>query len=1822
MNINATNLRRRLLPVLVAGCFGTAAANPLGPQVVSGQASFLNQGNVLSVTNTPGAIINWQSFSINPGELTRFIQQNADSAVLNRITGQDPSQILGALQSNGRVFLVNPNGILFGQGAQVDVNGLVASTLNISNDDFLNGKLLFQAGGKAGKLSNQGAITTPAGGQVILIAPNVENSGIITSPKGDVMLAAGHTVQLVDTLNPELRVVLSAPEHEALNLGQVIAHGGKTGIYGALVRQRGIVNADSAVVGENGRVILKASRDTLLEAGSRTSARGAGKGGEIQVLGERVGLTDDAQVDASGRQGGGMVLVGGDYQGKNADVQNAKRTYVGKDAQIKADALDQGDGGRVIVWADETTRAHGTFSARGGQDGGNGGFIETSGKQALETGGIRVNAGAPKGAMGSWLLDPSDITIVHGSSSALTAGMFDPASLDGSIGDTEINAALNAGTSVTIQTTAGTGGAGDITFDGDVDIVNNSGGSRSLTLNAGRKIHMSAGASIAGTSGNPLTTQFSATGEVILGNGAHIQTFGGNVTLNGTGTGIAGLTTGVELNGATIDAGSGTVSITGIGYVSGGKGVNLQHSMVEANGGITISGTGRGTGDSLHAVQVEGVGLSGYSLKSSGVMAVTGTTNASGNVNVGVLVTEGAHIVGTGSGNVTLTGRGGTSGANNHGVLINSSSVASVVVTDNGNITLQGTAGNVDPTAMGVGIYGSGSYIEALGTGSVSITALTPSAAGQGNDFVLDSNSYTGIHTNAGNISIRADNMRLDSGVVDAGTGQVSLRPHHDTTAIKLGAPDNNGVLGLTQAELSAIGTNSTLKIGSSTLSGDIDVVDAIDLRWGTGLASSVPHGTLRLETSTGDITISNALRVPGALSLVSGAGAISQSTSAGMVLEAPDGINAMGASVALNGDNLTGIIAGKTTGGNFEFKSVEQLTVHTVDGQAGIDAAGGMVMLHGADWLGVDQDSSAPIKAAGGLGVKSAGPVLLTNANNNFAKFAAKVSGETEWVEVYSSAALNVGGPIMVTGNELTGIATLGGDVSVASGGALTISEKITVGTGSVKLQADTLTLGNTIEAASARIQPNSDGKSITIGSSTCAESGCLLVTNLHHIDAPEISIGSDYAPEGGNIFVASIAAAGGTGIDQLHANTTSIGLITARGVSQGGAIEVRDLAILAGDETHSVNLPAANKVANLAIETLGAPVTFANARPEGLTVSYLTGGSYQNGTDYSAYGIYTHGGDINLSTTAGDLILDHDVDASAVMYSTESITSGLAGSSGDITLTSAGALTSPSGGVYGSSLVATATDGINLFTEVLTLSALNSGASSDINIVNYTPLTLHDVKQTALSSDGNITISNYYGMNLAAGKTVSTDKGGITLSADHALNVAGTISTAGTLPGEGNILLQANPSHSSSGTDVLTISGSVSTSAGHILLEAGDAISITGTVSTISGLVTQHANLNGMSGGGGSSGGGGGGVQPPTLDQCVANPALSGCGGVLPTVDACITNPATPGCTVVLPTVDACVTDPAKPGCTAVLPTLDACVITPTKPGCSAVLPSMDTCTANPTQTGCAVVLPPLSSCTANPTQSGCSVVLPSLTSCTANPSQTGCSVVLPSLTSCTANPAQPGCTAVLPPLSSCTSNPAQAGCSAVLPTVDACTANPQQTGCTAVLPTLSACTITPSQPGCSAVLPSMSSCTSTPTLPGCTAVLPTLAQCSATPSLDGCAAVLPAVNKCVTNPALPECQTVLPPPAGGTDGTPAPTPARTISDSVADTANTVVATTAKAQAATTRQAGGSGSGGGSGEQAPNKGEERKDEKKTTSTAEDSGAKKNEPATKMYCN
>lgn len=493
MKRNTVNARMQVpfrfaqVAALLAFSVQIAQANPTGANVINGQASFATSGNTLTVTNTPGTIIHWQDFSIGTSEITRFAQQSAASAVLNRVVTSNPSSILGALQSNGRVFLVNPNGIIFGAGSTIDVAGMVATTLNLSNADFLAGRYSFSQVPGAQNISNAGNISAGSGGQIYLIASNVENTGVITAPNGEILLAAGHGVELVNSTEPNLRVNITAPAGDATNVGQLIAASGSLGLFGAVVRNSGIVSADSATL-QGGRIVFKASQRA--EVGGTVSANGT-TGGVVQVLGDEVGIMDGATVTANGAHGGGTILVGGDYRGENPDIPNARVAYVAPSATISADAGEAGDGGKVIVWADDTARVYGSISARGGAQSGDGGFVETSGKRFLDVT-RAADVSAPNGNGGTWLLDPYNITVIPGTGTLDGSSPNFTAGADSStISNTVIQNALNAGSHVVINTgTAGTQ-AGDITINAPI-AVTAQGVSSSLTLTAANSIFINA----------------------------------------------------------------------------------------------------------------------------------------------------------------------------------------------------------------------------------------------------------------------------------------------------------------------------------------------------------------------------------------------------------------------------------------------------------------------------------------------------------------------------------------------------------------------------------------------------------------------------------------------------------------------------------------------------------------------------------------------------------------------------------------------------------------------------------------------------------------------------------------------------------------------------------------------------------------------------------------------------------------------------------------------------------------------------------------------------------------------------------------------------------------------------------------------------------------------------------------------------------------------------------------------------------------------------------------------------------------------------------
>jgi filamentous hemagglutinin family protein len=249
------------LPLLAIGMLAatSAVANPQGGAVVNGAATF-SQPNptTLEVTNSPNAIINWQQFNIGANETTRFIQQSASSAVMNRVVGVNPSEILGQLQSNGRVYLINPNGIVFGHGAVVDTAAFIGATLNMADADFLTGKLRFDGPEGAGGITNHGVIKARDDGGVYLVAPEIENDGIIRTDEGQILLAAGRKLTISSLDVAHISFEVQAPDGSVVNLGELLTAGGAASVFAQSIHNSGRIRASGVSRDAQGRIVLNA----------------------------------------------------------------------------------------------------------------------------------------------------------------------------------------------------------------------------------------------------------------------------------------------------------------------------------------------------------------------------------------------------------------------------------------------------------------------------------------------------------------------------------------------------------------------------------------------------------------------------------------------------------------------------------------------------------------------------------------------------------------------------------------------------------------------------------------------------------------------------------------------------------------------------------------------------------------------------------------------------------------------------------------------------------------------------------------------------------------------------------------------------------------------------------------------------------------------------------------------------------------------------------------------------------------------------------------------------------------------------------------------------------------------------------------------------------------------------------------------------------------------------------------------------------------------------------------------------------------------------
>jgi len=434
-----------LVFLLEAQSASATPALPTGGTAVAGSAAISAPSwSRLTITQASNrAVIDWTSFSVGHGEVVTFRQPGANAATLNRVTGDATSLIAGEITANGSVFLINPNGIEITKSGVVDVGqGFVASTLDISDRDFLAGKGVFTATG-AGLVANAGTITTGAGGYVGLLGGAVGDSGVIAVPAGQVVIGAGRAATL--DLNGGSFLQVTLPASAALTgdgaTAVLTAAAARAAVRGA-VNLPGAVNAQS-VTGQNGDVMLSGSINA--------------SGGSITVSAPGLIALNGATLVTSSAQGGGAIKLGG-----KGDAVQASALSVDASSVLSANGGRAGSGGSVSLWSTGQTDFAGTISAQGGALGGDGGSAEVSGHTVSYSG--TTNLLAAMGTIGGLLIDPYNVTISTGKG---TGTGFTAKADNTVINNVTLETALKTA-SVTISTGSGGSQAGTITVDAPI----------------------------------------------------------------------------------------------------------------------------------------------------------------------------------------------------------------------------------------------------------------------------------------------------------------------------------------------------------------------------------------------------------------------------------------------------------------------------------------------------------------------------------------------------------------------------------------------------------------------------------------------------------------------------------------------------------------------------------------------------------------------------------------------------------------------------------------------------------------------------------------------------------------------------------------------------------------------------------------------------------------------------------------------------------------------------------------------------------------------------------------------------------------------------------------------------------------------------------------------------------------------------------------------------------------------------------------------------------------------------------------------------------
>ena len=346
-------------------------ALPTGGKVVAGSAAISQAGNTMNINqSSQRAVINWNSFDVGSKATVNFNQPNAQAATLNYVNSASKSMINGAVNANGQVIFVNNNGVVFGKGAEVNVGGMVATTMNTSAQEFMDGKAVqTYEGGATGKVINKGHITgNNINSYIALMAPQVKNTGVITATMGGdnaIALVAGQKVTLKFSGSQFVSVSVDASVVNALISNKLLINAGNgqviiganaaQNLMGSLIKNTGTVSANG-INTSGGKISLTA--DNIEQSGTVEANSVNSNGGHVNFAANNINLASGSKTTATGATGGGNITVGVNVQNAASNIQAAVQNNqlastvsIQANAIVDASATQNGNGGNISVWS-------------------------------------------------------------------------------------------------------------------------------------------------------------------------------------------------------------------------------------------------------------------------------------------------------------------------------------------------------------------------------------------------------------------------------------------------------------------------------------------------------------------------------------------------------------------------------------------------------------------------------------------------------------------------------------------------------------------------------------------------------------------------------------------------------------------------------------------------------------------------------------------------------------------------------------------------------------------------------------------------------------------------------------------------------------------------------------------------------------------------------------------------------------------------------------------------------------------------------------------------------------------------------------------------------------------------------------------------------------------------------------------------------------------------------------------------------------------------------------------------------------------------------